>query len=291
MDISVVIVNYKTYDLTKNCIESVLEAFDYGDLKGEIIVVDNNSEDGSVERLKETFKNNSNIKIIANSANEGFSKANNIGLKEATGEHLLLLNSDTVVEKDTLKSSLDYLKNNPEYSVLGCKILLGNGELDKACKRSFPTPMGALFHFTMLDKAFPKSKLFGSYNLTYLDEDEINEVDCLSGAFILLDREVYEKIGGLSEDYFMYGEDNDYCYRIKEAGFKTIYYPETQITHYKKSSWNGKKNPEVLKAFYDSMLIFYDKFYKDKYSDFTTFLVKTGVTTFKTIDLLKNKFL
>lgn len=289
MDLSIAIVNYKTYEYTKNSIKSALESLDYSDLDGEIILVDNASNDGSLEKLKEDFKEDPRVKFIKNDQNEGFSKANNKALKAAKGDYLLLLNSDTVVNKDTLGKSLNYLKTDPSYGALGCKVLLGDGKLDKACKRNFARPMNSLYHFLKLDSFFPKSKIFGNYNMTYADEDEIQEVECLTGAFMMFPRETYNKIGGLDEDYFMYCEDNDYCYRIHEAGLKNIYFPETEITHFKKTSWNAQKNPDILDSHYNSMLIFYDKHYKDEYSQLTGFLVKLGVNTFRTIDHLKNK--
>lgn len=288
MEISVIIINYNTFNLTSDCIESVLKSFKYGKLNGEIIVVDNNSSDDSIKKLKKRFKEYKNIIYIENNQNYGFSKANNQALKLAKGKFILLLNSDTIVNPDTLIKSINYLKEHPKYQILGCKVILGSGELDPACKRSFPTPMSALYHFLYLDKLFPKSKTFGHYNLTYLNEDEIHEVECITGAFLLFKREILNDLHGLSEDYFMYGEDNDFCYRALEKGYKIIYYPEVSIKHFKKASWNGKRNPKVLDAFYDSMLIFYNKFYKDNYSEFTNRLVKTGINVFKGIEHFRN---
>lgn len=290
MDISIIIVNFNTFELTKACVESVLKSLKASGLTGEILIVDNASSDRSGEKLVRAFENDPNVRVLLSAENLGFSGGNNLALKEAKGDFLLLLNSDTLVEKDTIKRSVDYLRDHPEYSALGCKVLLEDGTLDPACKRSFPTPMGALYHFLKLDSLFPNSKRFGAYNLTYLDEDEVHEVECLTGAFLLFRREAYEEIGGLSEDYFMYCEDNDYCYRLIESGHKIVYYPGTKITHFKKKSWNAKKNPEILDAFYDSMLIFYDKHYKDKYSPFTHGAVILGVNTFKQLDHLKNYF-
>lgn len=291
MDISIIIVNFQTYDLTKRCVESVLEALDKKNLTGEILLIDNHSEDGSGERLKEAFNSESRVEVILNDYNAGFSVANNIGLNKAHGDYLLLLNSDTIVNEDTLSKTVDYLKSHKDCGALGCKVVLPDGKLDVACKRSFPTPFSALSHFTKLDKIFPKSPIFSSYNLTYLDEDVTHDVDCIMGAYMCLTREAYQKVGGLDEDYFMYGEDTDLCYRLRDAGFNIVYYPEAQITHYKKASWSGKKNPKVLDSFYDSMLIFYDKHYKEKYNRITRSIVRIGVKSFKAVDRLRNRFL
>lgn len=289
MKLSVIIVNYNTYDLSKACILSVLKALDYAGFSGEVLVVDNDSPDGSGKRLEEDFSGNDNVEVILNDSNAGFSKANNLALKRASGDYLLLLNSDTVVEEDALAKSVGYLETHPQYGALGCKVLLPDGRLDAACKRSFPTPLSALFHFVKLDKLFPGSKLFGNYNLTYLDEDSVSDVECITGAFLCISREAYEDIGGLDEDYFMYAEDTDWCYRLVERGYKIVYYPAAEITHYKKASWDGVKNPKVLDAFYDSMLIFYDKHYKEIYSPLTNAAVRMGVNSFKGIDRIRNK--
>ncbi len=289
MKISIIIINYNTYEYTKNCINSVIEALDYTPtVEGEIILIDNNSPDGSGIKLQEDFQNDDRIKIVLNDKNLGFSKANNIGLEIATGDYLLLLNSDTVLSRNVLKDSLNFMENHPEYDVLGCKVVLPDGKLDAACKRSFPTPLNSLYHTLKLDKIFSNNRHFGSYNLTYVNPDTTMEVDCIMGAFMLLRREVYEDVGGLDSDYFMYGEDIDWCYRIKEAGYRIVYHPEGEITHYKKKSWNGKRNPEVLDAFYDSMLIFYDKHYQDLYPKPVSILVKLGTKTIKQVARIAN---
>ncbi len=288
MKISIIIVNYNTFDYTQQCIDSVLEALKFSNINGEIIVIDNDSPDKSGEKLKKFYKDNSQVDIILNNDNEGFAKANNIGLEKAQGDYILLLNSDTVIQSDTLQKCLDYLDKHEDYDVLGCKVVLGDGKLDPACKRSFPTPLNSLFHTLKLDSIFKKSPTIGSYNLTYIDEDTTTEVDCITGAFILLRRDVYEKVGGLDEEYFMYGEDIDWCYRIKEAGFRIIYHPVSEITHFKKASWDGKANPKVLDAFYDSMLIFYDKHYQEKYPKLVNLLVKSGTKSLKSLARLKN---
>lgn len=285
MDLSIIIVNYKTEELTRQCLQSVYAC----DLKGwtyEVILVDNASGDGSAQAAGQAFPQ---TRLILNDANLGFSKANNIGMAAASGDYLLLLNSDTVVEADTFYRSLRYMKANPEIGALGCKVLLPDGRLDVACKRSFPTPLNSLCHMSRLDRVFPQNPVVGAYNLTFLDPDKIYSVDCLVGAYMMVSRDVIELVGTLDEDYFMYGEDIDWCYRIKEAGYLVVYYPKVSITHYKKASGLGRKNPQTIEAFYDAMKIFYGKHYQDKYDGLTARMVLGGTQVLKKIALLRNR--
>lgn len=286
MDLSIIIVNYKTLDLTLNCIDSIIKS-NLKNIDYEIVLVDNASKDGSIEAIEERF---SQLKIIRNVDNLGFSKANNQGIKASVGEVILLLNSDTIVDFNSLRQSLDFLKKHKHIGALGCKVLLPTGKLDPSCKRSFPTPMNGIYHQLRLDDAFPDSQRFGAYNLTYIDENKTCVVDCIMGAFMMLPRKVIDRVGLLDEDFFMYGEDIDWCYRIKEAGYQIMYYPEVRIFHHKKASGIGKRNPKVIAAFYDSMGIFYRKHYQNNYSAFTKWLVITGTGILKRWALFKNRF-
>lgn len=288
MDLTIIIVNYKTFELTKNAVYSILDKNNH--FTYEIIIVDNASNDGSLESLNDYFSNEINrnlIKIIANPSNDGFAVANNIAIKESNSDYILLLNSDTVVVDDCLNKSLKYIKENEAIGALGAKVLLENGELDKACKRSFPDIDVSFYRMIGLSKLFPGSKRFGRYNLSYLDENEINEVDALVGAFMLIRREAIQEIGLLDETFFMYGEDLDLCYRIKEAGWKIVYYPESQIIHYKGSSTN-KQDKKLIFEFFRAMKIFYNKHYKDKHNFITNKIVFLGIDVFYHIKLFLN---
>ena len=159
IDISVIIVNYNVKELLEQCVKSIFSAS--SNLKVEVIVVDNNSFDGSVEFLKQKFPGNAQLKIIESPINLGFAKANNLGAKEAKGEYLLILNPDTILQEDTLERSLEFYKANKEIGALTCKLILPNGKLDLACRRSFPTPSVAVYRILGLSRIFPKSKLFG----------------------------------------------------------------------------------------------------------------------------------
>jgi GT2 family glycosyltransferase len=274
-DLSIIIVNYRTHDLTKQTIESVINK--NHPFKYDIYVVDNASRDGGLEKLEEDFQEETTkgiIKFIVNPENKGFSHANNLAIEESESKYVLLLNSDTEVQGDSLKKCLDYIVRDEKIGALGCKILLPDGSLDKACKRSFPTVSVSFYRMTGLSKLFPKSKRFGQYNLTYLDENGTYEVDSLSGAFMLVRREAINQVGLLDEDFFMYGEDIDWCYRLKQAGWKVVYYGDAQITHYKGGSGRESK---ALYEFYNAMRIFYDKHYKKKNSVPATAFVYLGI--------------
>jgi GT2 family glycosyltransferase len=157
--------------------------------------------------------------------------ANNKGINISRGRYILLLNSDTVVIEDCIKKCINYLDKQKNIGALGCKIILPGGNLDKACKRGFPTPEASLYYMLKLDELYPQSRKFGKYNLTYIDENVISEVDSLVGAFMMLRRETIYEVGLLDERFFMYGEETDWCYRFKKAGWKILFTPAAQIIH------------------------------------------------------------
>ena len=275
MDLSIIIVNYRTYELTKNAINSVLETVKSS---YEIFVVDNGSQDNSYEKLKFRFSNEiseKKIKTIANKSNKGFATANNIAIKESKGDYILLLNSDTIVKENSIDSSLNYIKTQEDVGAVGPKILLPNGDLDKAAKRNFPNPKNSFYKLFGFSKIIKNSKS-NNYNLDNLDPEGIYEVDSLVGAFMLVKKETINQIGLLDEDYFMYGEDIDWCYRIKQANWKVIYYGKAKIIHYKGSS-SKKQNLRLIYEFYKSMYLFYNKHYKNKYSILTRVIVYLGI--------------
>lgn len=253
MDLSVIIVNYNVKEFLQNLIHSIKKAS--ANLQTEIIVVDNASDDGSVELIREKFPE---VNLISNPTNLGFSRANNIGLKTASGKYFLLINPDTLVAEDTFEKMIKFFEENADAGLAGCKILNPDGSLQLACRRSFPGPWTSFTKVTGLSNLFPSSKLFARYNLTYLDENQTYEVDAISGSFMMMKREVYEKIGGFDEEFFMYGEDLDLCYRIQKAGFKVFYVHTTQIIHYKGES-TKRSNLDETKIFYNAMHLFVKK--------------------------------
>lgn len=255
MDLSIIIVNYNVKEFLQNCLVSIERASKNLDV--ETIVIDNASEDGSQDMLRERFPN---VRLVASETNLGFGKANNLGLDLASGDHLLVLNPDTILGEETLDVMIRFMREKPEAGMAGCKALNSDGSFQLSCRRGFPGPWASFTKLTGLAALFPKSKLFAKYNLTYLDEDGTYEVDALSGSFIMLPRAAYEKIGGFDERFFMYGEDLDWCHRAKEAGYEVWYTARTRFIHYKGES--SKKSDFVeTRVFYDAMRLFVEKHY------------------------------
>lgn len=254
MDISIIIVNYNVKDLLDNCVSSIYKAAGEK-YKVEIFVVDNNSIDKSADLIKKKYPD---AIVIENDKNIGFSKANNIAIKQATGKYILILNPDTVLEESTFDKMINFVEKNSNTGAVTSKLILTNGKLDSACRRSFPVPSVAIPRMLGLSKLFPQSKAFAKYNLTYLDDDKTYEVDAICGAFMFIPKTVLDKVGYFDEDYFMYGEDLDLCYRIKKAGYKIFYYPEVTTIHFKGES-TKKTHLSYVNNFYGAMRIFVRK--------------------------------
>ncbi len=258
-EISVIIVSYNVKEFLEQALESLHKAL--ANLKAEVIVVDNASSDGSDLLVKRRFPW---ATLIRNESNFGFARASNQGIRGATGDFIALLNPDTIVQEDTFVEIVDFLRAHADAGMVGCKILNPDGSLQLACRRSFPTPWVAFTRLSGLSHIFANSPLFGSYNLTYRNPDETYEVDAISGSFMVVRRETLDQVGLLDESFFMYGEDLDWCYRIKSQGWKVIYYPGTQIVHFKGES--SKKAPfDSFKTFYKAMGLFAEKHFRRKY--------------------------
>lgn len=271
MDVSIIIVNYNVRFFLEQCLHSVFKA--KNNLNIEIIVVDNHSVDGSVQMLKEKFPQ---VIVIENKDNVGFSKANNQGIKIARGKYVLLLNPDTVLQEDTLVKCFEFMEATPDAGALGVKMFDGKGNFLPESKRGFPSPMVAFYKIFGLSKLFPKSKIFGRYHLGFLDKDKTHNVDVLSGAFMFIRKEVLNKIGGLDEDYFMYGEDIDLSYRIKKAGYNNYYFADTSIIHYKGES-TKKSSVNYVIVFYKAMVIFANKHFSSSYAKIFHFLIYIAI--------------
>ncbi|NBC82037.1 MAG: glycosyltransferase [Bacteroidetes bacterium] len=235
----------------------------------EVYVVDNASVDGSVAMLQKKFPE---IKLILNRQNVGFSKANNQAIHASKGEYVLLLNPDTVVQEDTFEKCIAFMDSHLNAGGLGVRMIDGKGNFLPESKRAMPTPAVAFYKTFGLARLFPRSKKFGQYHLSYLSETETNKVDILPGAFMLMRRETLDKVGLLDEDFFMYGEDIDLSYRIKQGGYHNYYFPETTIIHYKGES-TKKTSVNYVFVFYQAMLIFARKhFSKRKLQIFSLFI-------------------
>lgn len=283
MDLSIIILNYKTRDLTLACLQSVFSSatsYIY-----EVILIDNASNDGIIPAATEQYPQ---VVCIANTDNVGFSRANNQGIRIAKGRYVLLLNSDTIVQPDTLEVMLHFMDENPTVGASGCKIVLPDGSLDKACKRGFPTPSASFYYAFGFSKLFPKIPRFNQYQLGYLSPDDEYPIDSLVGAFMLIRREAIEQVGMLDEEFFMYGEDIDWCYRIKEAGWVNYYYPHTQIVHHKGAS-SRRKPFKIIYEFHRAMILFHNKHYRKKYSWLTNAMVYAGVSLKFILSLARNK--
>ena len=330
VDVSVVIVNYNVKDFLSQALRSVVQASE--GLLVEVFVVDNNSIDNSVAMVRREYPS---VILLANAENVGFGKANNQAIRVARGRHILILNPDTIVQEDSLRAMVAFLDARPDCGALGCQILNPDGSFAPESRRSFPSPQIAIFRMIGLSTLFPKSKLFGKYNLTYIPREEECEVDALSGSCMMVRRETLfgeqalpgqghgqsQKQGQdeghgedhgksqdqghgqsqrqghrsngtalpilFDEDFFMYGEDLDLCYRIKEAGWKIWYTPSTQIIHYKGES-TKKGELRYVKLFYGAMLLFIEKHLEFQHAPFMSGMLRAGIMVRASITLIAN---
>ena len=234
-------------------------------------------------------KNYPSVKLICNKKNLGYSKSYNIGSKAAKGKYVLHLNSDIIfMTKISLKAALEYLEKNKKVGILGAKIVKPDGQLDLPCKRSFPTLINVFFQTFGLTFLFPKSKLFGQYYLTYIDENRITEVDCLMGAFMLIRKNVFKKIGYLDESFFIYGEDIDFCYRTKKTGWQIVYFPKIIIKHHHGATINKTQIKNLIR-FHEAMILYYKKHFANKNNLVINFLVYIATFIRFFIYLILNK--
>lgn len=229
--VSIVIVNWKTPELLAGCLDSILE--DSRAEQFEILVVDNASGDNSLEVLESYRKSaKATLKVVANQQNVGFAKACNQVIPDATAPYVFLLNPDTVVTDCAVSKLADYLDRNTECGAVGPKVLNPDGTLQLACRRSFPSPAASFYRLTYLSKLFPKNPTFARYNLTFADPNEELDVDALSGSAMMVRKCVIDQVGLLDEDIFMFGEDIDWCWRFKEAGWRVRYFPDSVVYHF-----------------------------------------------------------
>ena len=266
---SVIIIAYNSCDFIPACLKSVRDACE--GLDSQIIVLDNGSSEPILPEIKAFFPE---VEWIDSKENLGFGKGCNFAEKRATKPYLFFINPDTVVSQDSFTKVLDFMAEHPEAGTVGCRILNEDGTLQWACRRSFPTIISAVSKTIGLAAMFPKSKLLASYNMTYADPDAITEVDAISGSFFCIKRDLYESLKGFDEDFFMYGEDLDLCFRTKAAGFKNYYTPSTNILHFKGQSCRTRRWGSYV-DFYKAMLIFVKK-HKDLYF-VPNFLVSFGI--------------
>jgi len=252
MQLSIIILNYNVCYFLEQCVLSVQKALE--GIDGEIIVVDNNSSDDSCAMMKQRFPN---VKLIENPVNSGFPKGNNIGVTEAKGEYICILNPDTVVAEDTFEKVLAFAHSKSDLGIVGCKLIDGTGNFLPECKRGVPAPWVALTKIFGLYQFFPKSGLFNKYYAQHLSENQTGKVDILVGAFMIMKRDLYLEVGGFDENCFMYSDDIDLSYMILKKRKFNYYFHETTIIHYKGES--TVRDEKYVQRFREAMQFFYKK--------------------------------
>ena len=284
IDLSIIIVSYNTSNFLRECIKSIQK--NTKKVNYEIIVVDNASSDNSIEMVKKEFPQ---ILVIESLENTGFSKANNLGVKKSKGRYVLFLNPDTIIYKDSLLGMVKFMDEHREAGAATCKLLMPDGRLDDAAHRGFPSPWNSLSYFFGLSKLFPKSRLFSGYSLGFMDFSKIHEIDACAGAFMIVRKKAGEQIRWWDEDYFFYGEDLEFCFRLKEKGWKIYFVPSVSALHYKGISGGIKKVSKKITTAsietkrrstnwrFNAMKIFYRKHYQDKYPFLLTWFVILGI--------------
>jgi GT2 family glycosyltransferase len=277
LDLAVVIVSYNVRDLLRDCLRSVLDS--RGDFAFEVCVVDNNSGDGSAEVVSAEFPD---VRLVR-AENRGYAAGNNQGLRafgfvagSPCARHALLLNPDTVVSPRVLADMLAFMEAHPQAGIAGPRLVREDGSLDKACRRSFPTPEVAFYRLSGLSGLFPHSRRFGRYNLTYLSPDVTTEVDSVVGACMLIRGQVLAQAGLLDEQYFMYAEDLDFCYRAKERGWQVWYNADVTVLHYKGQS-SRQRSTFANVQFYKTMRLFHDKHFRDRSSFLSNLMIHASI--------------
>jgi N-acetylglucosaminyl-diphospho-decaprenol L-rhamnosyltransferase len=319
--LAIIVVNYNTRELLAQCLRSVYGSDSPG--PSHVFVVDNLSADGSAELVRASFPR---ATLITSDRNGGFGYANNLALRwlaersqlplegsseiDAAGpepgrqppaeipehgdarltfpcDYVLFLNPDTALPPEALRITVDFLEAHPEAGVVGPKMVKPDGSLDLASRRSFPTPTSALFKLTGLSRLLPRSRLVAQYNLTFLSDDETAEVDSVMGAYMLVRATALGQAGLFDERFFMYGEDLDLAYRIKERGWKVFYYPAVEVLHHKGAS-SRKQSERSIREFYRAMHVFHQKHYSERYSGPINAIITLGILARGTLALLRN---
>jgi GT2 family glycosyltransferase len=271
MDLSVIIVSYNVKYFLAMCLSSVRKAI--RNINCEIFVVDNNSSDGSCEMIKRDFPG---VKLISNRENRGFSAANNQAIKKADGKYILLLNPDTIIGEDTLSKCIRFMDEHPDAGAAGVMMINGNGIFLPESKRAIPLPETAFWKISGLYRLFPASPRINRYYLGHLNAGDINRIDVVSGAFMFIRGKAVSETGLLDEDYFMYGEDIDYSYRLLGKGYGNYYFPDAGIIHFKGES-TQKEEMDFVIRFYDAMLIFVRKHFSSKTLRKMVFPISTAI--------------
>jgi GT2 family glycosyltransferase len=309
--ISIVILNYNAGEFLEKCIRSIEKSYQQDGKKADyridsVVITDNGSSDHSTNFLKKRSGQKIKTVLIENNANLGFSAGNNKGVDTAiknSPDYVLFLNPDTKIYPGVLASCVNFLRLNPKAGVVTPKLIMANGQMDESCHRGFPTPWRSFCYFSGLGKIFSKSRLFSGYTLGYLlDQKSAHQIDSCTGAFLLIRTKIGEKLNWWDEDFFWYGEDLDFCYRVKQNGWQIFFLPQSRIIHYrgissgiKKHSQNSSKAKKetrlkAARASVGAMRIFYHKHYRKKYPFVIRFLVDTGINLLEKYRLYKVNF-
>lgn len=271
MKVSVIIVNFNVKYFLEQCLCSLLKAC--RNISAEIIVVDNKSTDGSREFFEGRFEA---VHFVWCPVNAGFSKANNLALKKATGDYILFLNPDTILPEDCLEKCLQFMQGETELGALGIRMVDGSGNFLKESKRAFPSLFTSFCKLSGLTALFPRSKVFARYYLGHLDPYKNHEVDVLAGAFMFFRKTVLQKTGGFDERFFLYGEDVDLSYRVQTSGFKNFYFAESTIIHFKGESMK-RGSLSYFRLFYGAMVLFVRKHYSGGLASFYNLLIQVAI--------------
>lgn len=285
--IAIVIVNYNTSELLRACLQSIPAGLKTGTC--DVWVVDNGSSDDSIAMVQREFPT---VRCIVSAHNGGFSYANNLAIRQILADadappYLMILNPDTVVTPGAFDVLVAYLKAHHDVGAVGPRLLLPDGTLDLACRRSFPSPEVSLWRMTGLARLFPKHPRFGRYNMTYVDPLHTIDVDALVGACMLMPTAVVREVGLLDETYFMYGEDLDWCYRFKMYGWRIVYVADAVVHHVKRAS-SRQRPVQTIRHFYDAMRIFFRRYYKATTPALVAWLIESGITATERIQLWRN---
>lgn len=264
-DLGIVIVNWNTCNLLERCLATLYASVG---VSYRVVVVDNASTDGSADMVRARYPQ---AELIASETNDGYPVGNNRGLRllgyrgagdvdEDAPRYALLLNPDTELPPDALAQMVAFMDAHPQAGVAGPRLILPDGTLDKACRRGFPTPLVSFYHYSGLAKLFPKSRTFGRYNMTFASETATMEVDSVVGAYMQVRKETIQQVGLLDETFFMYAEDLDWAYRIKQAGWQVWYVGDVIVHHVKRAA--SRQSAKAQFEFWRAMLIFYRKHYR-----------------------------
>lgn len=277
-----IVVNFRTAEMTIDAVRSLL-ASDLTGISLDVLIVDNGSGDGSSEQLRAAFPE---LQHFSTDRNLGYAGGNNVALRALLANlpaeinpedsYVLLMNSDVIVEPDALATCVRHLQCNREVGIVGPRVVLPDGRLDLACRRSFPTPSSGFWKLTGLARRFPQSRRLARYNLTYLSDDETAEVDSVMGAFMLMRLRAIQHAGILDERFFFYGEDLDWSYRIKAHGWKVVYHPASRV-HHLKGGTSRRNSSRMIVEFYRAMWLFYRKHYAERHLLLLEWVVLAGI--------------